>query len=54
MQVFQKTPALAALAPTQTEPPFLATQTAGLALFAAIAFGCVIRFCGEAAGASLA
>ena len=33
VQLFVKTPALAQLAPTQTEPPFAATQALVLALF---------------------
>lgn len=33
VQLFQKTPSLAALAPTQSEPPFLVTQLAVLAAF---------------------
>jgi hypothetical protein len=45
---------LAALAPTQSEPPFLAAQTVVLALFVAIAIGCAIRFRGKAIGADLA
>ncbi|HVX15000.1 MAG TPA: hypothetical protein VHC22_27665 [Pirellulales bacterium] len=45
-QLFQKVPALAALAPTQSEPPFLVAQTALLALFVALGIGCVVRFRG--------
>ena len=36
VQLFQKTPALAALAPTQQEPPFAVTQLLVLALFVAL------------------
>ena len=44
VQLFQKVPALAALAPTQSELPFVVTQVAVLALFVALAVGGVIRF----------
>ncbi|HEV3339729.1 MAG TPA: hypothetical protein VG125_05215 [Pirellulales bacterium] len=47
-QLFMKVPALTALAPTQSEPPFLVAQTVVLALFVAIGIGSVIRFRGEA------
>jgi hypothetical protein len=33
VQLFQKTPALIVIAPTQKEPPFLVTQLVVLALF---------------------
>jgi hypothetical protein len=36
VQAFGKIPALKALAPTQTEPPFLVAQAATLAVFAAL------------------
>ena len=44
VQLFQKVRALHALAPTQSEPPFLVTQIIVLALFVAIAIGGAIRF----------
>ncbi len=49
VQLFQKVPALKALAPTQSEPPFVIAQVASLALF--IVFGVVaaIRFHSERA-----
>lgn len=44
VQAFQKVPALKALAPTQSEPPFLFTQLAVLALFVALGTVAAIRF----------
>jgi len=44
VQLFLKVPALNALAPTQTEPPFVFAQLAALALFGAIGFFAVKRF----------
>jgi hypothetical protein len=44
VQLFRKVPALKALAPTQSEPPFKATQLAALALFVALASFAAIRF----------
>ena len=44
VQSFQKTPALKALAPTQTEPPFLFAQLGVLALFIALGIAAAIRF----------
>ena len=44
VQAFQKLPALKALAPTQSEPPFLFTQLAVTALFIALAIAAAIRF----------
>lgn len=44
VQAFLKVPALTALAPTQSEPPFLVAQVAALAVFAAIAILGVFRF----------
>jgi hypothetical protein len=44
VQSFQKTPALKALAPTQTEPPFLVAQLAVLALFVLVTIRAVKRF----------
>jgi len=44
VQAFLKVPALSALAPTQSEPPFLITQLVVLLLFAALGFVAVRRF----------
>lgn len=44
MQAFQKIPVLNALAPTQSELPFLLTQLAVLALFIALGIVTTIRF----------
>ncbi len=44
VQLFQKVPALKALAPTQSEPPFQATQLVVLALFAVLAVAAVRKF----------
>jgi hypothetical protein len=44
IQLFQKVQALHALAPTQSEPAFLATQITVLALFVVIAIAAAIRF----------
>jgi hypothetical protein len=44
VQAFQKIPALNALAPTQSEPPFLLTQLFALAFFIALGIGTTIRF----------
>lgn len=49
-QLFLKVPALTALAPTQSEPPFVAAQTAVLVVFFAIGIASVIRFRVEAPG----
>jgi hypothetical protein len=43
-QAFQKVPALKALAPTQSEPPFLVTQLIVLALFFMLTIVATIRF----------
>ena len=43
-QFFKKVPALAAMAPTQSEPPFLAAQAVALAVFAWIAVVAARRF----------
>lgn len=48
-QSFQKVPALAALAPTQSELPFLATQLVVLAAFVALSIVAAIRFRNERA-----
>jgi hypothetical protein len=44
VQSFVKVPALNALAPTQSEPPFAVTQAAVLAIFILIALIAVIKF----------
>ena len=44
VQLFMKIPALKALAPTQTEPPFKLTQLAVLALFIVLTIAAAIRF----------
>src|ERR1700674_5629729 len=44
VQAFQKLPALAALAPTQSEPPFLVAQLVVLAVFALLGLAAVKRF----------
>ena len=44
VQAFQKVPFLRALAPTQSEPPFLLTQLAVLVLFVALAVAAAVRF----------
>ena len=43
-QSFQKVPALNALAPTQSEPPFLIAQIAAMAAFIALGVAAVLRF----------
>jgi hypothetical protein len=47
VQLFQKVPALEAIAPTQSEPPFQITQLAALLLFAGLAFRASMKFHGE-------
>ncbi len=44
VQLFQKLPALKALAPTQSEAPFLLAQLAAVALFVVLTIFGVIRF----------
>ncbi|HEX9445503.1 MAG TPA: hypothetical protein VGA73_15385 [Candidatus Binatia bacterium] len=44
VQAFLKVPALRALAPTGTEPPFVAAEAAVLALFVALAVAAAIKF----------
>ena len=44
VQLFQKVPVLHALAPTQSELPFLLTQLLFLAIFVALAIAAAIRF----------
>jgi hypothetical protein len=43
-QLFQKIPALKAMAPTQSEPPFLITQLVVMALFIVLGIFAVIKF----------
>jgi hypothetical protein len=47
VQAFQKVPALAAMAPKQTEPPFVVTQLVVLALFIVLTVVAAKRFRGE-------
>lgn len=49
IQSFQKVPVLNALAPTQSELPFLITQLVALALFVGLTVASLIRFHPEAA-----
>ena len=44
VQLFQKVPALKALAPTQSEPPFVIAQGAGLGLFLVLTILAVRKF----------
>jgi hypothetical protein len=44
VQAFEKIPALHAMAPAQTEPPFKLTQLFVLAIFVVLAIAAVIRF----------
>jgi hypothetical protein len=44
VQSFQKIPALQPLAPTQSEPPFLITQTAALVVFVLFGVLAVVKF----------
>src|SRR6267378_4266454 len=44
VQLFQKVPALKALAPTQSEPPFMVAQLVAFALFVVLTIVAVIRF----------
>jgi hypothetical protein len=44
VQTFQKVPALAALAPTQSEPPFAIAQLIVLIAFLAVGYLAVVRF----------
>ena len=44
VQSFQKIPALHALAPTQTEPPFQIAQLIALVIFAALIIAAAIKF----------
>ena len=44
VQAFQKVPVLQALAPTQSEPPFLIAQIAVLAIFIVLGIAAIVRF----------
>lgn len=44
VQLFQKVPSLKALAPTQTEPPFLVAQISTLLIFVLLTIAAAIRF----------
>ena len=44
VQLFQKVPSLKALAPTQTEPPFLVAQLSTLFIFVLLTIAATIRF----------
>ncbi len=44
VQLFQKVPALKALAPTQSEPPFVITQVFALLAFVVLSIAAAIRF----------
>ncbi len=50
VQAFQKVPALKAMAPTQSEPPFLVAQLAVMALCVALGIVAAKRFRSQAAG----
>ena len=50
VQTFQKVPALAALAPTQSEPPFAITQLIVLVAFLLLGYLAVVRFRETAVG----
>jgi hypothetical protein len=52
VQTFEKSPALHAIAPTQTEPPFKLTQLVVLAIFVLLGIIAVIRFRPEPVPAS--
>lgn len=52
VQAFQKVPALKAMAPTQSEPPFLVTQLAVMALCIALGIAAVKRFRNQLAAAA--
>lgn len=48
-QAFQKVPGLKAMAPTQSEPPFLVAQAVALAVFVLLGIGAAIKFRSEPA-----
>jgi len=47
-QLFMKVPALKAMAPTGSEPPFLVAQLVCMALFVVLGIGAAIKFRSEA------
>ena len=47
VQLFQKVPALKAMAPTQSEPPFAVTQLVVLGLFVLLTIVAAVKFRGE-------
>jgi hypothetical protein len=47
-QLFQKVPALKAMAPTGSEPPFLVSQLVCMAIFVVLGIGATIKFRSEA------
>jgi hypothetical protein len=49
VQSFQKVPALKAMAPTQSEPPFLVAQVVVLVLFVALTFVSAKKFSSQSA-----
>jgi hypothetical protein len=49
VQLFLKVPALKAIAPTQSEPPFVVTQVVLLALFVVLGIAATMRFRNEPA-----
>jgi len=51
-QFFTKIPALKAVAPTQSEPPFLATQVVVMLIFIVLGILAAKRFPAEGAGAA--
>ncbi len=51
-QLFQKVPALKAMAPTQSEPPFLVAQLGCMALFVVLGIGAAIKFRIDTVGAA--
>ena len=52
IQSFLKVPALRALAPTQSEPPFVITQLAVLAIFVGLSIAAVVKFRPEHTGST--
>lgn len=54
VQSFQKIPALRAMAPTQSEPPFLVAQLLALVLFVVLAIVATMKFRGETVRTSVA
>ena len=47
-QLFQKVPTLKAMAPTQSEPPFLVSQVVCMAIFVVLGIAAAIKFRAEA------